>query len=75
MDKYIEEFCKQNPNIELDCGNSDCKGKFKIKTKDFFKSKTYIHKCNKCNKTTSYDTSKMITMAQKIFKEIEKFLK
>lgn len=65
MDKYIEIFCKQNPKMNMDCGNPECKHSFEVNSKDFFKNKTYSHVCEQCGKSTEYDTSKFV----KDFKE------
>ncbi|WP_124067511.1 hypothetical protein [Clostridium sp. E02] len=61
MDKYVEVFCKQNPVMNMACGNSECGCEFEVKTKEFFKNKTYNHTCAKCEKSTDYDTSKFVT--------------
>lgn len=67
MEKHIQIFCKQNPNIELEC--QKCHTKTKIKTLDFLKNKyTYEFKCDKCNSTTSFDT-------KDFFEKLEPFKK
>lgn len=60
MDKYIEVFCKQNPNISFPCGNPDCKKEYTFKSKDVFKNKTYMFECTSCGKTTEVDTTKFV---------------
>lgn len=60
MDKYIEVLCKQNPKMEMECSNPDCRKKFNVKTTDFFKNKSYVYKCDKCEKETNYDTTKFV---------------
>lgn len=60
MDKYIEVFCKQNPNISFPCGNPDCKKEHTFKSKDVFKNKTYTFECTSCGKTTEVDTTKFV---------------
>ncbi len=67
MEKHIQIFCKQNPNIELEC--QKCHARIKIRTLDFLKKKyTYEFKCNKCNSTTSVDT-------KDFYKKLEPFKK
>ena len=57
MEKYIEIFCNQNPTMDIECKNPECKSKSKIKTKDFLKTKyTYKYHCDKCGSDTTYDT-------------------
>lgn len=60
MDKYIQALCKQNPTMKMECGNPECKAEFKINSKKFFENKTYTNECVECNKTTDYDTSKVV---------------
>ena len=49
MEKHLEIFCKQNPTMDIECGNEECKYKTKIKTKDFLNTKyTYKYHCKKC---------------------------
>ena len=40
MEKHIQIFCKQNPNIELEC--QKCHTKIRIKTLDFSEKEIYI---------------------------------
>lgn len=57
MEKHLEIFCKQNPSMDIECGNPECKYKTKIKTKDFLNTKyTYKYHCNKCGHDTTFDT-------------------
>lgn len=58
MDKVAEMFCKQNPNMELNCGNTECKNIIKVKSRNVFKNKQYSFTCEQCGKSTEYDTSK-----------------
>ncbi len=75
MNKYIEEFCKQNPNITLECGNPKCKHKFNVKTKEFLKVRSFPHKCDKCGEETSYDTSQLQKDIMKIIQQLDIKLK
>jgi len=70
MDKYIEVFCKQSPVMEMKCGNPDCTSKFKVKSKEFFKDKTYSHTCEECSKSTEYDNSEIINNFAKQLKKL-----
>ena len=48
MDKFIKILATQNPDMEVDCGNPNCKKKTKIKTIDFFSATngTYYLNCS-----------------------------
>jgi hypothetical protein len=70
MDKYIEVLCKQNPITKMDCGNPECKNEFEIKSNEFFKDKTYNRVCDKCGKSTQYDTSKFVEDFKKQLKQL-----
>ena len=59
MDKYLEVICKQNPKTTLKCGNKDCDNEFMVKTTELCKAKKYSHTCEKCGRSTEYDSSKM----------------
>lgn len=65
MDKAIEIFCKQNPNINFECGDSNCKTEHSFKTKDVFKNAKFTFVCTKCEQTTNIDTVNFV----KSFKE------
>lgn len=58
MNKYVEVFCKQNPNFPLPCGNPECKKKTTFKSKDVFKSASFKFTCPSCGKDTTVDTTK-----------------
>lgn len=60
MDKYISLLCKQNPKITLECDNPECKKKFQVKTEVVFKNKQYKLICDKCNTTTTFDSTKFV---------------
>ncbi len=60
MNKYIEVFCKQNPNISFPCGNPDCKKEHTFKSKDVFKNNSYKFKCSSCGEVTNVDTTKFV---------------
>ena len=60
MDKYIEVFCKQNPEITFPYGNPKCKKEHTFKTKEVFKKKTYKFECSSCGTNTEVDTSKFV---------------
>ena len=47
MKKYMELFCNQNPNFEIECQNPNCPngGKHIFKSKDVFKSNSFCFKC------------------------------
>ena len=57
MEKHIEIFCNQNPTMDIECKNPECKSKSKIKTKDFLRTKyTYRYHCDKYGHDTTYNT-------------------
>lgn len=56
MEKHIEIFSKQNPNMDIKCPN--CDTKIKIKTRDFLKIKYKFNAyCPICNHEFVYDTT------------------
>lgn len=60
MEKHLEIFCKQNPTMDIECGNEECKYKTKIKTKDFLNTKyTYKYHCKKYGHDTIFDTKNL----------------
>lgn len=68
MEKHIEIFCKQNPNIEIEC--PVCHRQIKIKTTEFLKTKyQYLGKCPECKNNFEYDTSQLF----KKLEELKKF--
>jgi predicted RNA-binding Zn-ribbon protein involved in translation (DUF1610 family) len=58
MDKYIEAFCKQIPQIELPC--KGCNAKIKVKSEELLRKKTYEFSCPKCGKRTEVDTTNFV---------------
>lgn len=58
MDKYIQVFCKQNPEMTLPCGNPECKEKHTFASKDVLETETYQFTCEKCGKVTTIDSTK-----------------
>jgi|GEM_PF-1992592 len=70
MDKYVKALCKQNPVMEINCGNRECKSKFKVKSVDFFRDSSYTHTCDKCGKSAEYDTSKFAKDLKKQLEQI-----
>lgn len=73
MDKFIKILATQNPDMEVDCGNPNCKKKTKIKTIDFFSATngTYELNCSYCgNKTTINNIDQEIEKLKKQFKSI-----
>lgn len=57
MNKYLEVFCKQNPEFILVCGHPDCKAEHTFKSKDVFKSTSFRFKCDCCGNSTTKDSS------------------
>ena len=70
MDKYIEVLCKQNPVTKMKCGNPECNHEFKVKSKEFFHGKAYSYTCEKCSKSTEYDTTKFVKDFKKQLKDL-----
>jgi len=66
MEKHIKIFCDQNPKSEVKC--KGCGEAYKIKTKEYLASKSYVLKCNKCDSTTTFDLTSFL-------KELEVFKK
>lgn len=58
MNKYIEAFCQQNPNMKLPCGNPKCKKVHTFTSKEVLKTKSYDFTCKYCGRTTTIDTTK-----------------
>lgn len=58
MDKYVELFCKQNPEMKLKCQNPECDKEFKVRSKEVFSVKEYRHNCQYCNKESVFETTK-----------------
>lgn len=56
MEKYIEMFCNQNPEFEIECHNPECKrgGKHKFKSIDVLKNSTFEFICE--NSTITFDS-------------------
>ena len=69
LDKYVELLCRQNPKIELDCGNPKCKNKIIFRTKDVVSSKIFKFICPKCKMETSYDSSQFVNDFRKKMKK------
>lgn len=59
MDKYTEVFRAQNPNTTFSCGNLDCRKESAFKTKDVFKNKSFVFRCDSCGKITEIDAAKL----------------
>lgn len=57
MSPYTELFCKQNPQMTLECQNPECKKSFSILTKKVAKTKSYKYTCPLCGQTTVLDFS------------------
>lgn len=57
MNKYIEEFCKQNPIFKFNCQNPRCKKLYSFKSNEVFSKNTYVFKCSKCGFSTTIDAS------------------
>ena len=60
MNKYIEVFCKQNPEFSLICDNPTCNKKHIFKSKDVFKAQSFKFKCIDCGATNVFNASKFI---------------
>ena len=59
MDKFVSILARQNPTIELECKNPDCKKSAKVKTEHFFGGvDSYEFVCPYCGKTTAYHNVK-----------------
>ena len=56
MDKYTENFCKDNPIFHFICPNPKCKKSYSLKSKDVFRRAKYSFKCSSCGEVSSIET-------------------
>lgn len=73
MDKFIKVLVKNNPNMEIECRNPECRKKIKIKSIDFFTSPNGVYQfvCPNCNKSSEIDNiDQYIADLKKKFKSL-----
>ena len=72
MDTFIQILAKQNPYMDVDCQNPECKKKTQIKTEDFFCSPNgvYVLNCPHCGKSSHLEgIGEAVVELKKQFKE------
>lgn len=70
MDKFVEVFAKQNPKMNISCGNPKCGKTVMVNTKDYFyaPNSEYILSCPHCGVTTTYYADITLKNLKKEFK-------
>lgn len=73
MDKYIENFIKQNPNFPFLCPK--CSHKYIFDSKMVFSNDTYEFKCENCDSTVSINTKEFTKTLKKQLNDSGIFIK